>query len=293
MRPTLNIQYDDYPFGSLMPGRSYNANGYRFGFNGQEKDDEVFGSTGTSYTAEFWQYDSRIGRRWNIDPVVKPWESSYATFSGNPIWFSDPNGLDTVSVNTNTPLKSGDFVDFGDGNILPVPGQADVEAKRNESWSAKALRFLKEIFPTDGGFNHTGEEAKGSNNSDRKGNPSSHKDGDVGLVLGAQPSIGIVNAVNSTWSITLKYVNKAKNILQGLVGTTDNVLKLTNSSEIESKIKEKHYDIHLDGRKPFQVVGNDTIFEKEATYGNEIRRNENGKEKNDTIWVLYPYQHGN
>ena len=47
---------------------------YRFGFNGQEKDDEIFGSTGTSYTAEFWQYDARIGRRWNVDPVDKPWE---------------------------------------------------------------------------------------------------------------------------------------------------------------------------------------------------------------------------
>jgi hypothetical protein len=38
---------DDYPFGSLMPGRSYNANGYRFGFNGQKKDDEVTGVTGS------------------------------------------------------------------------------------------------------------------------------------------------------------------------------------------------------------------------------------------------------
>ncbi len=83
---------DYYPGGSLMPGRSFNANGYRFGFNGQEMDNEVFNNPSTSYTAEFWQYDSRIGRRWNIDPVVKPWESSYATFGGNPIWFSDPKG---------------------------------------------------------------------------------------------------------------------------------------------------------------------------------------------------------
>lgn len=66
---------------------------YLFSFNGQEKDDEVAG-TGNSYTAEFWQYDSRLGRRFNIDPVIKVWESSYATFANNPIYFSDPNGLD-------------------------------------------------------------------------------------------------------------------------------------------------------------------------------------------------------
>ncbi len=31
------------PFGSLMPGRSTNPADYRYGFNGQEKDDEVKG----------------------------------------------------------------------------------------------------------------------------------------------------------------------------------------------------------------------------------------------------------
>ena len=72
------------------------VNAYRFGFNGMEKDDEVFNSTGSSYTAEFWQYDSRLGRRWNIDPVVKPWESSYATFANNPILYVDTKGDDII-----------------------------------------------------------------------------------------------------------------------------------------------------------------------------------------------------
>jgi len=97
MRPTLNIQYDDYPFGSLMPGRSYNANLYRFGFNGQEMDNEVFNDPSTSYTAEFWQYDSRIGRRWNLDPKPNPAINQYATFANNPIWYSDVLG-DTIRI---------------------------------------------------------------------------------------------------------------------------------------------------------------------------------------------------
>ena len=65
---------------------------YVFGFGGQEKDDEVFNVTGSSYTANSWQYDSRLGRRWNLDPVDKPWESSYATFNNNPIRFVDIDG---------------------------------------------------------------------------------------------------------------------------------------------------------------------------------------------------------
>ncbi len=35
-----------------------------------EKEDEIAGE-GNSYTATFWQYDSRLGRRWKPDPVMK------------------------------------------------------------------------------------------------------------------------------------------------------------------------------------------------------------------------------
>jgi hypothetical protein len=62
---------------------------YRYGFNGQERSDEL---NDDSYTAEFWEYDSRIGRRWNVDPKVHEYESPYATFADNPILFTDPNG---------------------------------------------------------------------------------------------------------------------------------------------------------------------------------------------------------
>ncbi|MBI9034108.1 MAG: hypothetical protein JEZ03_06535 [Bacteroidales bacterium] len=34
---------DYYAFGMQMPGRTFSANGYRFGFNGMEKDDELMG----------------------------------------------------------------------------------------------------------------------------------------------------------------------------------------------------------------------------------------------------------
>ncbi|MBQ4822928.1 hypothetical protein, partial [Aquimarina sp. MMG016] len=45
-----------------------------------------------SYTAKFWQYDSRIGRRWNIDPKYMASESRYAAFSNNPNIYVDPLG---------------------------------------------------------------------------------------------------------------------------------------------------------------------------------------------------------
>ncbi|MBL0200733.1 MAG: EndoU domain-containing protein [Chitinophagaceae bacterium] len=81
---------DYYPFGMNMPGRKFDAgSGYRYGFNGQEKSDEI--AAGLT-TALYWEYDSRIGRRWNLDPVPKIGESEYACFGNNPIYLSDPSG---------------------------------------------------------------------------------------------------------------------------------------------------------------------------------------------------------
>ena len=77
----------------LVPNRFGSSNSYRYGFQGQEKDNEIKGE-GNSYTAEFWQYDPRIGRRWNIDPVDKAWMSSYHSFNNNPILNIDPYGDD-------------------------------------------------------------------------------------------------------------------------------------------------------------------------------------------------------
>jgi hypothetical protein len=83
---------DYYPFGMMQPGRKFSAgSSYRYGFNGQEKDKELNENTNT---AQYWEYDARIGRRWNLDPVVKFYESPYACFNNNPVLFSDINGDD-------------------------------------------------------------------------------------------------------------------------------------------------------------------------------------------------------
>ncbi len=82
---------DSSTFGATMPGRNYNSTEYNYGFNGQMKTDEISGA-GNHYTAEFWEYDPRLGRRWNLDPVDKPWQSRYHAFSNSPIWKVDPNG---------------------------------------------------------------------------------------------------------------------------------------------------------------------------------------------------------
>ncbi|MBS1617143.1 MAG: hypothetical protein JST76_01400, partial [Bacteroidetes bacterium] len=75
-----------------MPGRHWGA-AYKFGFNGQEKEEEVSGE-GNTNTAQFWEYDTRLSRRWNIDIKYKHYRSNYSAFGLNPILNVDPLGDD-------------------------------------------------------------------------------------------------------------------------------------------------------------------------------------------------------
>jgi hypothetical protein len=99
----VNLSYID-TCATLSPDSSKKASSsYRFGFNGQEKDDEVYGE-GNSYTAEHWQYDPRTGRRWNVDPLTSEfaWQSPYSAFDNKPIIMNDPSGLASEDVNDPT-----------------------------------------------------------------------------------------------------------------------------------------------------------------------------------------------
>ena len=124
---------DYYAFGAPMPERSFTlTKGYRFGFNGQEKDDEVCG-IGNSNTAEYWQYNTRLGRRWDIDPIRKEWESSYASFANNPIYLSDPLGLTAqngeVEKMDNSESKKGDVVTIEGKDYKMNCDEVIIEAK--------------------------------------------------------------------------------------------------------------------------------------------------------------------
>jgi RHS repeat-associated protein len=102
---------DYYSFGMLMPDRSFST-GYRFGFNGQEKDEE-FSGEGNHTTAMFWEYDTRLGRRWNQDPIIKSDQSGFVCFSNNPIVFIDPNG-NTDYYNSRGKWIGTDGIDNGE-----------------------------------------------------------------------------------------------------------------------------------------------------------------------------------
>lgn len=155
----------------LIPGRHYTAEtaslAYRFGFNGQQRDDEIVGA-GNSMSAAYWQYDARLGRRWNLDPIVKVWESPYASFRNNPNWYADPKGLDGEKRAKKYQAKHGGEVEqdengnwswrkgeVGNDNMINIYGK-NFRDNIFERIYKNVKGFLSKLFPNYIGNNSGG-----------------------------------------------------------------------------------------------------------------------------------------
>lgn len=104
--------------------------GYRFGYQGSEKDNEFKGE-GNSYTTEFRQLDTRLGRWLSVDPVIQPWQSSYCSMDDSPVFFRDPTGK-----------VSTDFVKRSDGSIYwDKNAKSKSTTKKGETYLGKKLTF--------------------------------------------------------------------------------------------------------------------------------------------------------
>jgi Pretoxin HINT domain len=129
---------DYYAFGQEMPGRTYASDDYRYGMNGQEKDLEIGDGI---MTAMFWEYDSRIARRWNLDPIsADDKQADYVAFNDNPIQYSDENGDWPELPSLSTAIHTG--LDIA--GMVPVFGElAD---------GANAIVYVAEGNYTDAAF---------------------------------------------------------------------------------------------------------------------------------------------
>lgn len=127
--PEIKAAHNYYPFGMIMPGRTFGNDEYRFGFQGMESEDNLRGEN-NSYTTEFRQYDPQVGRWMSVDPKAEkyPSWSSYAAFDDNPIKLTDPNGAQSAAPQRDPAAEIaalGNVVD-GFGNallwIIELPG---------------------------------------------------------------------------------------------------------------------------------------------------------------------------
>lgn len=101
------VAYSDYyPYGMLLPGRiGSSADDYRYGFQGQEMDDEIKGE-GNSVNYKYRMHDPRIGRFFAIDPLEAkyPHNSPYA-FSENRVI----DGVELEGLEFNNSTKADEY----------------------------------------------------------------------------------------------------------------------------------------------------------------------------------------
>ncbi len=83
----------------LLPNRHGSSDKYRYGFQGQEKDDEVKGE-GNSVNFKYRMHDPRVGRFLSIDPLASEysWNSPYSFSANRVIDGAELEGLEVKTV---------------------------------------------------------------------------------------------------------------------------------------------------------------------------------------------------
>ena len=121
------------------------AGTYRYGMNGMEQDKEVKGG-GNSYTSYWRQYDPRLGRWMSDEPKPVAWESGYAAFRNNPIYYADPSG-DFPKLGIGKFFKKI----FGGGKAKTGKGAISDKALANTNAAGSVKGGTFDSFVVDGG----------------------------------------------------------------------------------------------------------------------------------------------
>lgn len=205
-QPLIVNTQDYYAFGMQAPFSEYNAGTgrYRYGFNGQEKSDEIKGS-GNSYTAEFWEYDPRLGRRWNLDPKPTVGISQYSAFNNNPILFRDPNGDTTDYYNNNGKFIASDGIANGQKMIVHTDASASsIQKKYQDGTLSRWDQYLySDISP-----NLTSMEINAIDRSYARTEANANEQGFAyGVLASGQPVVKDAPATDQT-SIRTEYANR-------------------------------------------------------------------------------------
>ena len=136
---------DYYPFGSLMPGRNYNAPGAkdaRYGFNGKENDNEVKGE-GNQQDYGFRIYDPRLGRFLSVDPLSPeyPFYTPYQFAGNSPISNIDLDGLED-SLATEAKTNFAPVISPASQNVIKQLAQkaAQESARAGGQVAAEAVK---------------------------------------------------------------------------------------------------------------------------------------------------------
>ena len=236
------VNYTDYyPFGYPMWERSYYNGGYRYFFNGQEADNEVFGDRAL-HAFEYRMHDTRLGRFWSVDPLAGkfPWNSVYAFVENRVV---DGRELEGLEWDPNKPLTTSNEqipirVVSASDNTRVIP---TVSPKKNLQFQKTKMVYTPdpgEIRPALPEYAKTWAESAGYFGAYTYLDPIVRATATGGFVVttglfGQYAASDVlpyaVRGTDVLRTTTLKYYNnmKAKTVLGFAVGTTSYKLDLS------------------------------------------------------------------
>jgi RHS repeat-associated protein len=135
-----------------MPGRHGNTSDYRYGFQGQETDDEItWSESHVSY--KYRMHDARLGRFLSLDPLAPdyPHNSPYAFSENKVIAYVELEGLEIGPSGAGIPVGSPGFTDGMDLNSDQSTGSTSstpaIDEQSNEV-EVGPITFLMTMFGT-------------------------------------------------------------------------------------------------------------------------------------------------
>ncbi len=256
-----------YAFGSAIKEMSYSSdtsNKYRYGFNGEERMDELSGEA-MAYDLGARFYDGRLGKMFSIDPLeaMYPWQSPYAYCNNSPVSIVDIKGMGGDPVKHK--VQSGETL----GALAKKHGTTiDAIKKLNEElidWSADKRTGDKKDWI------YTGEEILIPNNSVSVETTNSSSsttidiDGALSELYKKKKSLGCDNTSSSRCSTICEDIGNLVELERWLsldIGNgqvllpRNKLLDLWEKREIQTE-DGKFYvnaDGYIDGRAPTQLV---------------------------------------
>ena len=144
------VNVADYsPFGVQLDGRTISNGDYRYGFQGQEKDDEIKGE-GNSVNYKYRMHDPRIGRFFTVDPLLKkyPYYTPYS-FSGNKVIHAvEIEGLEEQEVNGTDKVVQGPWSEEQAKIMATTPSESEKKFVKPKNESTFENPSLPNDYPT-------------------------------------------------------------------------------------------------------------------------------------------------
>ncbi|MEM0578781.1 RHS repeat domain-containing protein, partial [Flavobacterium polysaccharolyticum] len=165
LTPDVLSYSDYYPFGSLVPNRHGSSGSYRYGFQGQEKDDELKGE-GNSLNYTFRMHDPRVGRFFAVDPLASefPHLTPYQFASNSPIVLKEIEGKEgeiyILDLKKTSPVLK--LIERKDFKWWPDAIEPDYKTVIVKGANNSELKLTFTYYGSTGAF-HNGEFGDGPN----------------------------------------------------------------------------------------------------------------------------------